>query len=119
MNTWKLDVIVATLLLSVSSAGALAQTQAGMNKEACDGYTKADAELNTIYQQVLRDHKADALFIGKMRAAQRVWITYRDEHLAALYPAADPQREYGSVYPACRCSALAERTRKRTDELRR
>ena len=90
-----------------------------MNREACDRYTKADAELNTTYQQVLRDYKADALFLGKIRSAQRVWITYRDAQLAALYPAADSQREYGSVYPACRCAALAEVTRKRTEELQR
>ena len=119
MNTWKLDVIVAVLLSPVSFAVALAQTQAGMNREACDEYTNADAELNTIYQQVLRDYKADALFIGKLRAAQRTWILYRDAHLAALYPAADPRSQYGSVYPACRCAALAEVTRKRTEELRR
>ena len=119
MNTWKLDVIVAMLLLSIFAVAALAQTQAGMNREACDEYTKADADLNTIYQQVLRDYKADALFVGKLRAAQRTWIPYRDAHLAALYPAADPQSQYGSVYPACRCVALAEVTRKRTEELRR
>jgi heat shock protein HslJ/uncharacterized protein YecT (DUF1311 family) len=119
MNTWKLDVIVAMLLLPAFSVAALAQTQAGMNREACGEYTKADAELNTIYQQVLRDYKADALFIGKLTAAQRTWIPYRDAHLAALYPAADPRSQYGSVYPACRCAALAEVTRKRTEELRR
>ena len=118
MNTWKLDVILAVLLLPASAA-ALAQTQAGTNREACDGYTKADAELNKIYEQVLRDYKADAIFIGKLRAAQRTWIPYRDAHLAALYPAADPRSQYGSVYPACRCAALAEVTRKRTEELRR
>jgi uncharacterized protein YecT (DUF1311 family) len=119
MNPWKLEVIVAMSLLPAFSVAALSQTQGGMNREACDEYTKADAELNTIYQQVLQDYKADALFIGKLRAAQRTWIPYRDAHLAALYPATDPRSQYGSVYPACRCAALAEVTRKRTEELRR
>ncbi|MDQ3754822.1 MAG: YbaY family lipoprotein [Acidobacteriota bacterium] len=119
MKAWKFNVIVAALLLIVSSAIAFAQTQAAMNREACNEYTKADAELNTIYQHVLREHKADALFTRKMRAAQRTWIAYRDAHLAALYPAADTRREYGSVYPMCRCTALAEATRKRMEELRR
>ncbi len=119
MNTWKLNVIVAALLLPVSSAVVLAQTQAGMNRETCAESAKADAELNTIYGQVLRERKADAPFTRKMRAAQRAWVTYRDAHLAALYPATDTRREYGSVYPTCRCTALAEATRKRTEELRR
>jgi uncharacterized protein YecT (DUF1311 family) len=78
MKIWKLNVIVAMLLLPVSHVIALAQTQAGMNSEACTESTKADGELNTIYQQVLREYKADALFIRKMRAAQRAWIMYRD-----------------------------------------
>ncbi len=119
MHTWKLNVIIAVLLLLVSSAIALAQTQGAINKGACDEFAKADAELNTVYGQVLRKRPADALFTRKMRAAQRAWLAYRDAHLAALYPAADSQREYGSAYPACRCTALAETTRKRTEELRR
>ena len=120
MKVWKLTVIATALLLSpVSSAVVLAQTQAAMNGEACAESTKADAELNAIYQQVLRERQSDALFVRKMKAAQRAWITYRDTHLAALYPAADPRREYGSAYPVCRCTALAEATRKRTEELRR
>lgn len=119
MKTWKLDVIVAMLLLVICSAVALAQTQAATNQEACDEYTKADDELNTIYQKVLREHTADALFLRKMRTAQRAWVAYRDAYLAALYPAADARSEYGSAYPMCRCAALAELTRKRTEELRR
>lgn len=119
MKIWKLNVMVAVLLLPASSVVALAQTQAGMNSAACAESTKADSELNRVYQQVLRERQADALFIQKMRAAQRAWITYRNAHLATLYPAADPRREYGSVYPLCRCTALAEATRKRTEELQR
>ncbi|MDQ3687265.1 MAG: YbaY family lipoprotein [Acidobacteriota bacterium] len=119
MKIWKLNVIVVALLLPILSVVVLAQTQAGMNKAACDEYTKTDAELNTIYRQVLRERQADAGFTRKMRAAQRAWIAYRDAHLAALYPAADTRREYGSVYPTCRCAALTEATRKRTEELRR
>lgn len=68
---------------------------------------------------LLREYAADAQFLRKMRAAQRAWVTYRDAHLAALYPAADPQSQYGSVYTMCRCTALAEATRKRAEELRR
>ncbi len=119
MKIWKLNVIVVALLSPILSAVTLAQTQAGMSKAACDEYTKTDAELNTIYRQVLRERQADAPFTRKMRAAQRAWIAYRDAHLAALYPATDTPREYGSVYPTCRCAALAEATRKRTEELRR
>lgn len=119
MKTWKFNVMVAVLLLFVSSAIALAQTQAAMNREACDRYASADTEMNTIYRRVLREYRTDARFVRNMRAAQRAWLAYRNAHLAALYPAADTQREYGSVYPVCRCTALMEATRRRTEELRR
>lgn len=121
MKIWKFSLITAALLLPLpaSSAVALAQTQAAMNREACAESTKADAELNMIYQQLLRQHQVDALFIRKMKTAQRAWITYRVAHIAALYPSADPRGEYGSAYPVCRCTALAEATKKRTEELRR
>ena len=119
MKKWKLEVILAMLLLLISSAVGLSQTQASMNEKACDEYTKADGELNGIYQSVLRGHKDDALFLRKLRNAQRAWVAYRDAHLAAVYPAADPRSEYGSVFDMCRCTALTEVTKKRTEELRR
>lgn len=119
MKPYMLKIIVALLLLPVSSVIAVAQSQAEMNKTNCDEYAKADAELNMIYQQVLRERRSDVLFTRKMRAAQRAWVAYRNAHLAALYPAANSQSEYGSVYPMCRCTALTEATSKRADELRR
>ena len=119
MKKWKLIVMAAMLLSPLSSAIALAQTQTAMNAGACDDYRKADAEMNTIYQQVMRGYKSDALFIRKIRVAQRAWVVYRDTHLASLYPAANLQREYGSAHAACRCTTLAEATKKRTEELRR
>src|SRR5258705_9124611 len=110
--------IVTTLLLLVVTSAVFAQTQAEMNKEACDEYKKADVELNAVYQQVLRENKGQTLFLKKMQAAQRAWLVYRDAHLAALYPGANPQAQYGSVYASCRCFALADTTRKRVDELK-
>ncbi len=119
MNKLKLILIAAIWLSPVSSIVALAQTQAAMNAGACDDYKKVDAEMNTIYQQVMRRYNLDAPFIRRMRAAQRAWVAYRDAHLASLYPAANAQREYGSAYAACRCMTLAEATKKRMEELRR
>jgi uncharacterized protein YecT (DUF1311 family) len=119
MNSWRAGVIIALLLLPLSFTVAPAQTQADMNKEACDEYQKADVELNKSYQQILSGYKADAVFARKMKTSQRAWVTYRDAHLASLYPAANPQSEYGSVFSMCRCMALAKITKQRTEELRR
>lgn len=111
-------IVTSTLVLACFLVAVLAQTQGEMNQEACDDYKKADAELNKVYQQVLTEYRADTLFVSKMKNAQRAWVAYRDAHLESVFPAADP-REYGSVYPMCRCTALTEITKKRTAELRR
>lgn len=118
MKTWKVIVTGAILLIG-SLTVVLAQTQGEMNREACNDYKKADAELNKVYQQVLNENKANVLFVSKLKTAQRAWIAYRDAHVESLYPAANPQTEYGSVYPMCHCSVLTDLTRKRTEELRR
>jgi uncharacterized protein YecT (DUF1311 family) len=35
----------------------------------------------------------------KLKAAERVWIAYRDAYIDATYPAEDKATEYGSIYP--------------------
>ena len=84
MKKRKIDVVLTMLILTICPAIVLGQTQAAMNKAACDRYTKADNQLNAIYQRVLRENRADSVFLRKMRTAQRAWIAYRDAHVAAL-----------------------------------
>ena len=119
MNIRKAGWIWQLLLIAFTSISALAQTQAEMDREACNEYRKADVELNRVYQQVLGEYKADGLFVEKLRGAQRAWVVYRDAQMEALYPARDPQRAYGSVHRMCRCQALTELTLQRVEELRR
>jgi uncharacterized protein YecT (DUF1311 family) len=119
MDSWRAKLILSLSLLLLPFTVAFAQTQSEMGKDACDEFKKADNELNKLYQRILSEYKADALFVQKMRSAQRAWVAYRDAHLEALYPATNPQFEYGSVFLMCHCTAMAEITRKRAEELRR
>jgi len=118
MRNWKASVAVGLLLPFVVTVVVLAQTQGDLNQRACNEYKRADAELNKLYERILSENRADTVFVRKMRAAQRAWVSYRDAHLESLYPAAD-KREYGSVHPMCHCMSLTEITKKRTNELRR
>lgn len=117
MQSWKVRLVI--LMMPFCFTVAFAQTQSEMNREACDENKKVDAELNKLYQQVVREYKADALFVQKMRNAQRAWVMYRDAYLESLYPSGTPHSAYGSVYPMCRCSVLADLTKRRVEELRR
>lgn len=94
---------LSLLLLLVNSISAFAQTQSQTNEDACAEYQAADKKLNTIYQQVLNEHKNDVAFIQNIKKSQRAWIVFRNAQLAAIYPAADKLFEYGSVYPMCSC----------------
>jgi uncharacterized protein YecT (DUF1311 family) len=78
----------------------------------------ADSELTKVYEEVLGKYKSDPEFIGKLKAAQRAWIQFRDAHLEARFPKEDKRAEYGSVYPVCAGQILAELTEARTKQLR-
>lgn len=110
---------LSAIAIVFSSAAALAQTQTDSNEDSCATFKQADALLNKSYNQVLSEYRKNAAFIRKLRVAQRAWIAYRDAQIEALYPATDKRAEYGSVYPMCRCSALATLTTQRADELKK
>src|SRR6266699_4067192 len=114
MKTLKCALILLPLLLAAAGSTTVAQTQLELNEKACESYKKADAAMNKTYQQILSRYRADTLFIQKLKAAQRAWISYRDAHLEALYPAADKRAAYGTVNPMCQCAALEELTVERT-----
>ena len=118
MNVIRNFLLVLILAAACSATGGtVAQTQLELNQEACDEYKKADAELNKVYNQILREYQQDKVFVQKLKAAQRAWIAFRDAHLASLYPNPHPGF-YGSVNPMCRCLRLAEWTTERTKVLR-
>ena len=113
----KLAAIVLATAALCASTGAVDQSQAETKFDNCD-FSKADARLNKVYQQVLAEYRRDKIFIEKLRAAQRAWLAFRDAHLESIYPAPD-RRTYGSVNPTCRCVILVELTEERTKTLQR
>lgn len=106
------------LAMSLMTGAAYAQTQMELAGDACSEYKQADADLNSVYGEVLAKHKKDTAFAAKLKEAQRAWIKFRDAHLESIYPAANKQQEYGSAFPMCNCGELAEITKKRTAQLK-
>ena len=114
-----LRIVGVLFALGLSVSRVSSQTEWQINGEACSSYQTADAQLNAEYKQIRTVYSKDAVFLRKLTAAQRAWLTYRDAQLSALYPADDKQREYGSMYSTCRCHALQQLTEQRTKELAR
>ena len=99
-------VVMAMLFI----APTFAQSQTAMNMKAYSDYKKADAELNGVYQKILKSYFRETSFIKKIRTAQRLWIQLRDAELAAKYPNSG---SYGSVAPMCESIYLETLTRDR------
>ena len=111
--------ILSAMTGALACLGALSQTQSASGQDACARLQQADALLNKTYNQVLTDYSKNAAFIRKLKIAQRAWIAYRDAQIEALYPEPDKRAAYGSVYPMCRCIALAQLTTQRAAELKK
>lgn len=102
-----------------TSCWDVAATQLELNVCADREYAAADAELNNVYQQILREYADDPLFVERLHDAQRTWLQFRDAQIAALFPHQDNgQTHYGSIFPMCKAGWLTELTHQRTEQLR-
>jgi uncharacterized protein YecT (DUF1311 family) len=89
-----------------------ARTQADLNLCASQAFQKADAELNKLYQQLMKG--AGAAEKAKLRAAQLAWLRFRDAHCE--YEAFGNRG--GSIYPMVYSFCLEEVTRERVRQFR-
>lgn len=98
----KIAVAAALLLLSTGYiAGryaAYGQTQFDMDMDSYHDFQKADKQLNTVYQQLIKRYSDsdDVITRRKIVAAERAWVAYRD---AEANMEASAEGEGGSIYP--------------------
>lgn len=93
------------------------QTQFEMNQSANNDFVKADNELNSVYQKIIKEYKSDIKFIKNFKTSQKIWIQFRDAEMKVKFP----EREdgyYGSVFPMCWSMELTELTKVRTKKLK-
>ena len=100
------------------ACGQKAQSQAEINSCANDEDARADSELNDVYRLLLSKADKEPGATAKVRAAERVWIQYRDAYLEAMFPAEDKLAYYGSKYPSDFNIVRATLTREQTKKLR-
>jgi uncharacterized protein YecT (DUF1311 family) len=105
------------IVFGMTIPSCFAQTQSEMNKDAYNKYQKADRSLNATYQSILANYKADTAFTRNLKAAQRLWVQFRDAEMKARYPDREPGY-YGSIQPMCWSLYLAELTEERERKLK-
>lgn len=86
-------------------------TQYELNRCAARARDKADAELNKVYRELMKDTGTTER--AKLRAAQLAWIKFRDAHCA--YESIG--NKGGSIYPMVFSFCLAKTTDARTKQL--
>jgi len=61
-------------------------TQASVNACFCERAKSVDAQLNDVYQQLLKRNSVETNFIDKLKISQRAWLAFRDAQLEAIFP---------------------------------
>lgn len=110
------NLLILSFFFLMSNFG-FGQTQLEINADANSDYQKADKELNSTYQKILKEYRADPAFIKNLKIAQNIWIKFRDAEVNMKYPAREPGY-YGSIQPTCWNMYMTELTQKRTKELK-
>ena len=106
--------VVAGWLACCAPGVVRAQSQQEMNRDAERDFASADTELNKVYKTLCAKMEGEDL--EELRAAQRVWVQFRDAQ--AKYEA-DLAARGGSMHPMVYESRRAELTQTRTADLRR
>jgi uncharacterized protein YecT (DUF1311 family) len=88
-------------------------TQTELNQCAGANYESADAALNTLYRQLMKEQN-DVADKQRLTEAERAWIAYRDKECAYQV---GPQREGGSIWPMEMSNCLEQLTAARIGEL--
>jgi len=96
-----------------------ANNQFELNECAAGEFKKADDELNRVYRQIQKRNAKDPVFLDRLKAAQRAWISFRDAELEAIFPDPEKQVAYGSAYPMCYAHWMKKITSQRTQQLER
>lgn len=113
--------LAAGVLAMLAAAGPLraadcdkAQTQVDLNSCAEGGFRTADAALNTVYGQLLKEPAMTAR-LDRLKAAERAWVGYRDAECAFE----GSEYEGGSMQPMVIAGCAQGLTEHRTAELKK
>jgi uncharacterized protein YecT (DUF1311 family) len=101
-----LKLIVAGLAL-FAVALARAQTTEEMVADLSEQMRTADAEMNSVYSQLLEKQDADGKEL--LKKAQRAWVEFRDAEAASLAGAQRGGREAGIQLLAAKVALIQDR----------
>lgn len=87
------------------------QTQTQINTCAAEQYSKADADLNKVYSEIMS--RLNCQRKAQLKAVQFAWIKFRDAHCQF----ANAELAGKSMYPTLQYGCLTSLTKTRTEQL--
>jgi uncharacterized protein YecT (DUF1311 family) len=114
------SILLSVLLIQSVVAVAQTQDKAAPDEEtkaAINAYKIAEAELKSVFNQVLTMYSSDTEFLKNLRESQNIWVKFRTAELKTKFPERGPG-EYGSVYTMCVNDFLTEMTNARITTLK-
>jgi uncharacterized protein YecT (DUF1311 family) len=95
-----------------------AKTQFALDVCASNELALRNKQMQSVYSTILSRFARQPATLAKVKAMQNAWQVYVTAYLDALYPAADKQAEYGSIYPMEADLNKAALTQAHTQDLR-
>lgn len=82
----------------------------------CSGLSlnKEEAQLEKVYQTLIKKHNYDKAYIAKLKASHKAWLTYRDAQVDLYYP----ENNYQGYY-MCTNNLKEALTHQRINQLKR
>jgi uncharacterized protein YecT (DUF1311 family) len=111
--------LVPILFFACALTQLSAQSIMEMNDRNFTFSDTAEKAMGRVYNQILKAHTGDKEFLEAFTSAQKAWNVFRAANIKAVYPAVDPDHQYGRLHPACVCLLHGEMAQARTAELRK
>ena len=108
--------ICSKQLMALEDSCLNLENQGDLNACACKDFTKADAELNKIYQAILQEYKDSPIAIKRIKKAELSWIRFREDHMESLFP--KDSLDMGSSTAMCTCSEYTKLIKQRIAQLK-
>jgi uncharacterized protein YecT (DUF1311 family) len=95
-----------------------AKTQLALDMCAGSELALRNKQMQSVYFEILSRAAGQPATLAKIKAMQQAWLAYASAYLDALYPAANKQLEYGSIYPMEFALARASLTAQHVTDLK-
>ncbi len=113
----KIIKIFLPVLILLFSLNLYPQTQSDMTYAALQDYKLAETELNDIFSKILKEYKADKVFIKNLKVSQKQWIKFRDAEVRLKFP--DYNSKPGTAHSMCQLFYLKDLTETRIASLKK